>query len=150
MTTTDREYRDRQYSRMLLGLGTFIVVGCGIAVGAVFGPQVRLGVWIVLETALLIAAMRNRLDVTIDGTGIRLRQAMLPWQYVRGVEVLRGDAFRAALTTDAHPRDYRRVQHTRAGIRVWLDDPTDPHRAWVASIADPDAAEAALAGRVAA
>lgn len=150
MTKTDRRYSDHQYSQMLLGLGAFIALGCGIAVGAVFGDSVRLVVWIVLGTAVAIGARRNRLDVVVSEHGIELGRARLPWSAVQRIEVLRDQEFRAALTTDAHPNDYRQIRSVRSGMRIWLDDPTDPHRAWVASVKDPDALAAVLRERGAA
>ena len=149
-TRTNPGYRDRQYSRMLLGLGAFIAFGCGIAVGAVFGAGMRLGVWIVLGVTVLVAVHRNRLDVVIDDAGVRLGRATLPWHVIDRAEVLVGQEFRAALTTDAHPNDYRRIRSTAAGMRLWLADPSDPHRAWVASLRDPQAASAAIRERIAA
>ena len=71
-------------------------------------------------------------------------RAFVEWAYVDRVEVLTGAAMRAAITTDAHPRDYLRLRSTASGARVWLDDPTDPHRSWVVSVRRPDALEAAL------
>lgn len=149
-TRTSPDYRDRQYSRMLLGLGAFIAFGCGVAVGAVFGPGMRVAVWVVVGVSVLIAARRNRLDVVIDDDGVQLGRASLPWQVIERAEILVGPDFRAALTTDAHPNDYRRIRSTDAGMRLWLADPSDPHRAWVASLRDPVAAGAALRERIAA
>ena len=143
MTTS--EYRDSQYSRMWLGLGGFVALGTGIAVGAIYGSTVRVLVWIVLLVAVFAAVHRTRLDVVINADGVSLGAAHLPWAFVDRVEVLRGAAFRAALSTDAHPTDYLRIRSTNAGIRVWLADPTDPHRAWVASVKRPDDVTAALA-----
>lgn len=136
MTTS--EYRDTQYSRMWLGLGGFVALGAGIAVGAIYGSAVRFAVWVVLFAAVLVAVHRTRLDVVINATGVSLGAAHLPWAFVDRIEVLHGEAFRAALSTDAHPTDYLRIRSSNAGIRVWLADPTDPHRAWVASVKRPD------------
>lgn len=128
---------------MLLGLGSWIAIGCGIAIGTVFGDGVRLAVWLILELGVLVAVHRCALDVTIDAHGIRLGRALLPWSAIDRVEVF-DQNFRAALTTDGHPNDYRRIRSTKAGLRAWLNDPTDPHRAWVASVRDPVAVRHAL------
>ena len=144
-STTRAEYRDRQYSRMLLGLGSWLALGCGVAIGAVFGDAVRLAVWIVLETFVLVAARRNALDVVVNDSGIAVGRARLPWDAVERVEILTGDAFRSALTVDGHPNDYRQIRSTKAGLRAWVSDPTDPHRAWVVSVREPEQLRAALA-----
>lgn len=138
-TTTEVVYRDRQYSRMLLGLGLFIALGCGVAVGAVFGDVARAVVWLVVGGAVIASTWQNRLDVVVDADGVRLGRALLPWSAAGRVEVLTGPEFRAALTTDGHPNDYRQIRSTTAGLRVWVDDPSDPHRAWVASVRNPAA-----------
>lgn len=137
-STTRTEYRDRQYSRMLLGLGTWIALGCGVAIGAVFGDGVRLIVWVLLEAIVLIAARRTALDVVVDHDGIAAGRARLPWSAIERVEVLTGDAFRRALTVDGHPNDYRRIRSSKSGVRAWLNDPSDPHRAWVLSVREPE------------
>lgn len=123
-----------------------MVVLTGVAVGAVFGGAARVFVWILLEALILGLSYRLRLEVRIDADGVTLSRAFVPWTVVDRVEVLRGAAFRAALTTDAHPTDYRRLRGTDAGIRVWLTDSSDPHRSWVASVRDPHAVETTLAG----
>lgn len=143
---TKSEYRDRQYSRMLLGLGTWIAIGCGIAIGAVFGDVVRLIVWVVLEGVVLIAARRTALDVVVDHDGIGAGRARLPWNAIERVEVLTGEAFRRALTIDGHPNDYRQIRSTKSGLRAWLKDPADPHRAWVLSVREPDRVREAMDG----
>ena len=138
MMISESTYRDSQYSRMWLGLGAFVAVGCGIAVGAIYGATVRMFIWALLLLVVLAVVHRTRLEVVVDKQGISLGSAHLPWEFVERVEVLRGPAFRAALTTDAHPTDYLRIRSSNAGMRVWLADPTDPHRAWVASVKRPD------------
>lgn len=141
MTTSESVYRDTQYSRMWLGLGVFVATGVGIAVGAIYGGTVRLVVGIAVALVVLAAVHRSRLDVVVDNTGISLGTAHLPWEFVDRVEILRGPEFRTALTTDAHPTDYLRIRSSNAGMRVWLADPRDPHRAWVASVKRPDELE---------
>lgn len=120
-----------------MGIGLFVVVGCGIAVGAIYGNGARMFVWAVLLLVLLTALYRTKLDVVVDAAGVSLGNAHLPWKYIERIEVLTGPDFRAALTTGAHPTDYLRIRSMKSGMRVWLHDPTDPHRAWVTSIKRP-------------
>ena len=135
----DVEYRDTQYSRMLLALGGFIVLGVGIAVGAIYGLGVQNTLWVAGVIGLIVLLQRSRLQVRVAADGIQVGTAHLPWEYVSRIEVLEGDAMRAAMTTDAHPRDFMQLRGTKAGVRVWLNDATDPHRAWLASVRDPSA-----------
>lgn len=142
--TSEAGYRDTQFSRMLLVLGGFIVFGVGIAAGAVFGSGVRLGLWILGLCGLIWLLARTRLRVSVDESGVRVDRASLPWQYIGRIEVLEGDAMRAAITTDAHPRDFIRLRGTTAGMRVWVADDTDPCRSWVVSINAPQRLRGAL------
>lgn len=137
--TSEPTYRDSQYSRMLVILGAFIVFGVGVAVGAVFGVGTRLAVWVVCGLVLLALVRRTRIELTIDRAGIRVGRAHIEWQHIARVEVLTADAMRAALTTDGHPNDFLRIRGTTAGLRVWLDDASDPHRAWLMSVRQPAA-----------
>lgn len=145
MMTSESQYRDLQYSRMLAVLGGFIVFGVGVAVGAVFGPTSRLIVWGLLLVVLLGLLVRTRVSVCIDARGVSVGRAFIDWAHVERIEVLTGPAMRAAISTDAHPSDYLRLRSTAAGARVWLRDDTDPHRAWVISVRRPALLEAALA-----
>lgn len=144
MTSSDVAYRDRQYSRMLLVLGGFMAIAVGVAIGAVYGPMVRAVTWVLGAAVLSWLLLRTRLDVEVSRSGLRIGAAAIEWQHLRLVEVLANGAMRAAITTDAHPNDFRRLRGTSTGLRAWLDDPTDPHRAWVVSVRDVDALEAAL------
>lgn len=142
--TSEREYRDTQYSRMLLVLGSFIAFGTGIAVGAVFGPGSRWGVWLLGLIAVSVALHRTRLLLRIDAAGVHVNAACLPWSAAERLEVLEGEAMRRAVSTEAHPRDFLRLRSTTAGVRVWLNDASDPHRAWVVSVRHPTALRATL------
>ena len=135
--TSDEAYRDTQYSRMLLALGGFIVFGIGVAVGAVFGSESRFVLWILGIVGLLGLLARTRLQVCVDVSGVRVGRASVSWAFVDRIEVLEGDAMRAAISTGAHPSDYIRLRGTTAGMRVWLKDETDPCRAWVVSVREP-------------
>lgn len=143
--TSESEYRDTQYSRMLLVLGAFIVFGVGVAVGAVFGVGPRVVIWILGFFGLVVLLRRTRLCCTLDATGVRVDRAFVPWQCIDRVEVLEGEPMRVAIGPGAHPTDFIRLRDTAAGMRIWLDDATDPHRAWVVSVRDPQRLRTALA-----
>ena len=134
-----------QYSRMLLAIGGFIDLGVGIAVGAIYGPGVRNTLWVAGGIGLSVLLLQSRLRVRIAAEGVFFGTAHLPWRYVSRIEVLEGEAMRAAMTTDAHPTDYMQLRNTKAGVRVWLNDATDPHRAWLASVRNPGALTTVIA-----
>lgn len=137
-------FREVQFSRMLIGLGVFIAVGSAIAVGAVFGPGSRILVAAVLLAVLGAMVWRTRLVVVVDAMGVRASAAHITWQWVSRAEALDAVAMRTALSTGAHPTDYLRVRSTKAGLRLWLDDPSDPHRCWVLSVRDLTGLQGAL------
>ena len=129
-------YRDVQYSPMLGVLGSFIVLGVGIAIGAVYGPLVRVALWLLGTVILAWLLFRTKLTVRIDEDGITLGGARITWDRISRIEVLEGEQMRNALTTGAHPNDFMRVRSTGKGARIWLNDPTDPHRCWLFSVRD--------------
>jgi hypothetical protein len=141
---SDGEYRDTQYSRMLLALGIFIVFGIGVAVGAVYGSASRVSLWGLGLVGVFALLRQSRLQVIVAEDGIHASKAFLPWQYVGRIEVLEGEAMRTAMTTGGHPNDFMQMRSTRAGVRVWLADPADPHRAWLLSVRDPKALQHVL------
>lgn len=141
----DTQYRDTQYSRMLLVLGTFIIFGVGVAVGAVYGFGSRLFIWILGAAALLALLQRTRLRCSVDDLGVRVDRASLPWQFIERIEVLEGEGMRMAIGPGAHPNDFLRLRDTTAGMRVWLRDASDPHRAWVVSVREPQRLREVLA-----
>lgn len=142
--TSEAGYRDLQYSRMLAVLGSFIAFGVGVAVGAVYGPVARLVVWILLLVALGGLLLATRVAVTVDARGVGVGRAFIDWGHISSIEVLTGPEMRAAITTGSHPTDYLRLRGTASGARVWVDDRSDPHRAWVVSVRRPDALRSAL------
>lgn len=137
MTSSD-VYHDVQYPRTPIVLGALGVVGMAIAVGAVFGTVSTLLTSAVGGVLLAITSFRARLDIDIAAEGVRVGPAAIGWEWIERVEVLEGARMRAALTTDGHPLDHIDIRRSAAGLRLWLADPSDPHRCWVTSITHPD------------
>ena len=140
------EYTDSQVSTVLTALGAFIVGGNAIAIGAIYGAGVRLAALLLGSLALLLLLYATRLTVVVDATGLRVGRARIGWGDVARVELLEGEDFRRVLGIDAHPADYVRIRGNRRGLRVWLDDASDPHRAWVFSIRDAQRLRGVLEG----
>lgn len=136
--TSSPAYRDVQFSRLPNAFAAFLVVGIAIAVGAIYGDVTRNVLLLLGVLALAATAMRTRLIVQIDADALSVGPARIEWRWIDRVEVLEGAAMRAALTTDGHPNDYVQVRGTTAGLRAWLNDPSDPHPRWLASIRKPE------------
>lgn len=145
MTKSDERYADAQVSATALVLGLFIVLGIAIAVGAIYGDVARTLLLLFGFLALGILAYRTRLVVTVSSQGVRVGPAAVAWEWIDRVEVLDGPAMRDAVGPGSHPTDFLRIRSTTAGLRVWLADPSDPHRCWVTSIRHPERLRVVLA-----
>lgn len=145
MTRSDERYVDAQVSTTALVLAVFMVLGVALAFGVVFGAIVRTLLFLIGLAAVAVVAYRTRLIVEVSADGVRVGRAALPWRWVDRIEVLEGAAMREAVGPGAHPTDFLRIRNTAAGLRVWLDDSSDPHRCWVASIRDPHRLRSVLA-----
>ncbi len=137
MTSSD-VYHDVQYPRTPIVLGVLGVIGMAVAVGAVFGTIATILTAVVGGALLVVTARRARLDIDISADGVHVGPASIGWEWIGRVEVLEGARMRAALTTDGHPLDHIDIRRSSAGLRLWLADPSDPHRCWVTSITHPD------------
>lgn len=142
--TSSPLYRDVQFSRLPSTFAAFLVVGIAIAVGAIYGDGVRNALLLLGFIALAAVALRTRLVVRVDVDALSVGPAHIEWQWIERVEVLEGAAMRAALTTGGHPNDYVQVRGTSAGLRAWLNDPSDPHPRWLASVRHPEQLRASL------
>lgn len=144
MMTSSPLYRDTQFSRLPNALAAFLAAGVAIAVGAIYGDGVRNLLLALGFFAVAVIAARTRLIVTVEPGALRAGPARIEWRWVERVEVLEGAAMRAALTVEGHPRDYLQLRSTGAGLRVWLKDPSDPHRLWLVSLRHPQRMREAL------
>lgn len=143
-TTSSDVYLDVQYPRTPIILGLLAIAGAAIAVGPVYGTAASVVTAAIGAVILAVTAHRSRLELRISRDGVRVGPAHIEWQWVDRVEVLEGSAMRAALTTDAHPLDHIDIRRSASGLRVWLADPSDPHRCWLTSITRPDALRSVL------
>ena len=137
-------YSDRQFAALPIGLAVFIAIGNAVAIGAIYGATVRLVTGAIGLAVVAVMALRTVQRVSIGDGEVRVGRAHLHADRIARAEVLTGESFRRALRTEAHPTDYLRIRSAAAGVRLFLDDATDPHRAWVISVREPGRALVAL------
>lgn len=137
-------YSDRQFAALPIGLAVFIAIGNAVAIGAIYGATVRLVVGALGLAVVAVIALRTVQRVSIGDGEVRVGRAHLRVESIARAEVLAGESFRRALRTEAHPSDYLRIRSAAAGVRLFIDDATDPHRAWVISVREPGRALVAL------
>lgn len=140
-------YRERLLPRWWVWLVAFgVVVMLAVAYGAALGPWVgylvggsglALVVWLLWITSPTI---------NIDGTHLAVAGARLPRSRIAEVRELDSAAIDDVLRADARLFTALRPWSCRAGVVVALDDPADPHPAWVISSRRPAALVAALGG----
>lgn len=77
--------------------------------------------------------------VAADDRGFRAGPALLPWQYVGGVQILDADQTRRLVGVDADARAYLVIRsYCKGAVRVGVADDRDPTPYWVVSTRHPD------------
>jgi hypothetical protein len=111
----------------------------GAAVGwIVFAGSSVLAIWALLATSPII-------EVTT--THLRAGAAVLERRHVASAQALDSTSFHLARGRLADPRRFSlmRSWHSGSGVIITLDDPRDPHPAWILTTARPERLAAALA-----
>ena len=129
-------YRERLLPRWpvqaaIVGAVGMLAIAYGAALGALLG-------WTVLIAGLLvggIVVLMTSPVIAVSSAGLRAGRALLPVSAIGEVSLLDHPAFEAERVPGAPV--YEIVRGRRGGVRVVVDDPTDPHRAWLLSTAHP-------------
>lgn len=122
----------------LLGLflGFTLVVAVWAILDATWALGTALGV-LVLLALMLIPYGRARVRAT--DAGLEVLGAHIEWEWVRGAEVLDETATRAGVARASDGRTWLALRaYLPRSVLVALDDPADPHTAWLVSTRDPD------------
>lgn len=134
------EYRERLTAPAWYWLVGILFGGTtAVAVGLWLAPEVAVGGG--LAATLLVTlgvTWIGRTEVAVDGTGLRVGESLLEWEWVGDVEVLDAAATSARLGVGADPRAHV-VQRTwiPESVVVTVDDPADPHPYWLVSSRRP-------------
>jgi len=128
----------------LLGMGlasTFV-----IAVWAILGDVWGLGALIVAIAMVAWALLQwSRATITVDEVGLQAAGSRIEGEWLDRVEVLDARAAKDAAAAAGRGGDHLvlRPWLSRA-VRVWLDDPHDPHPSWIIATAHPARLAAAV------
>ncbi len=121
----------------------FLTVVPGVFTGIAAGPvnltlSVVLGILVTAGVITALALTTPVVEVRTDGT-LRAGRAVLPVRFVTGVEPATGPRARAMRGVDLDARTHLLLRGwIDPVVRVDLDDPEDPHPAWVVSTREPE------------
>lgn len=116
----------------------------GVVSGVTFGIEVA-----VVSLVLLAAALMKygALTIAVDAEGLTLGRAHLDAASIGAVEALEPAPMREWLGTRADARAYIVIRpYLKRGVRVMVDDPSDPAPYWLISTRRPAELVAALGG----
>lgn len=145
------EFRERLLPRWWAWLLAYSFVGMlavayGAALGATVGWLIAAG-GLALATALLVITAPT---IVIADAGLSVGGAMLPVTSIGEVEEVTGERIRELRGPGADGRLFvsLRPWSGRDGVLVRLDDPEDPHPAWLFTSRHPARVVAALAAKI--
>lgn len=147
MTRTEPHYRERLWPRpvmwlMPLGMVLMLALAYGAALGATVGWMVALGGGVVAG-ALVWATTPT---VEVDDGALRVERACVPRTVLGTPEPLTRADIRRLRGPGADATVFAALRPGSApgGVLVPVDDPADPHSAWLISSRHPDRLIAAL------
>ncbi len=148
MDPIDTGYRERLLPRWWVWI---LPVGIAAMLGSAYGAA--LGAWVGWLVAGACALGLGALvwftapRVCIDSRGLHAARAVLPLSCISEVEVVSADRIRDLRGPGSDGRLFvtLRPWAARGGVLVSVDDPHDPHPAWLVSSRHPERLSAALA-----
>ena len=119
----------------------------GIAYAAPFGARVGWIVFIGASILAIWALLAGSPTIEVTATHLRAGAARIERSKIAEVTALDPAAFRLARgrDTDARRFSLMRSWHSGSGVLITIDDPDDPHPAWILTTARPADLAAALA-----
>lgn len=133
-------YRERLWPSTWVWMLAFGVVGMlAWAMGFALGPTWGLSILVVGAGVVVVVVSVTVPSVTVTPTELIAGSARLPRTAIADVEVLDAHEMTDAVRRVSSP-SYLLVRPwaTRAGVRVILDDPDDPHAQWLISSRRPE------------
>lgn len=138
--------------RLVPGLAACLVIAgliamISIAYGAAFGSSLGWALFLGLSITLTLFAYFAAPRIAVTPEGLCAGAARLPWECVGSVVVLDRDGMRRARGAGADARTYLVLRPWAApgGILVDVQDPQDPHPAWLITSRRPIALADAIA-----
>lgn len=150
--TTSATYRERLLPSwgawvLALGLVAMLAVAYGAALGATAGWLVAAGTGILAVALLLLTAP----VISVSPAGLHVQGAVLPLTSIARYEAVTRDDIARLRGPGADARLFVSLRPWSApgGVLVELDDPEDPHPAWLFTSRHPTRVTAALAATMA-
>lgn len=124
-----------------------LIAMVAVAYGAPFGAPVG---WLIFIGASILAVWALQASspvIEVTATHLRAGSAKIDRRLITQAQAMESEAFRLARGRDADPRRFSvlRPWHSGSGALVVIDDPADPHPAWILTTARPLDLAAALA-----
>lgn len=148
MSGADILFRERLTPRpyvylVVEALIAMVSIAYGAPLGAFVGWMVFIGASILAVWALLAGSP----VIEVTTSELRAGSAVISRHLVTSAQPLDSVAFRLARGRDADPRRFSlmRSWHSGSGAVITIDDPDDPHPAWILTTARPMELAAALA-----
>ena len=146
--TTASTYRERLLPSwgawlLVLGLVLMLSIAYGAALGSTAGWLVALGTGVLAVALLLLTAP----VIAVSPTGLQVQGAVLPLSSIAEFEVIDRDGIARLRGPGSDARLFVSLRPWSApgGVLVLLDDPEDPHPAWLFTSRHPTRVTAALA-----
>ncbi len=133
-------YRERMWPTAwvwVLGLG--LTGSVGIAYGAAYGPLIGLIAFLLLSSIAIAVLVLAAPRVSVTARHLRAGRATIPCDVLTRCAPLDADGMRRALRL-ADPGLYMLVRpwSVRQGVIIEVEDPADPHTAWLLSSRRPE------------
>ncbi len=129
---------------LLVMLGVLMMFA--IAFGAAFSAPLGWAIAVVGTAAIAVVVFATAPVLEVTDEHLRAGRALLPRSVIAGVEALDAEQVRQARGMTADARQYLMLRPIACGtaVRVRLDDPADPHPAWLVTSRHPQRLAAAL------
>ena len=124
-----------------------LIAMISIAYGVPFGATVGWIVFIGASALAIWALLATSPVIEVTTTHLRAGAAELERRHVATAQALDATSFHLARGRHADPRRFSlmRSWHSGSGVIITVDDPRDPHPAWILTTARPELLAAALA-----
>lgn len=129
---------------LLAMLGIVVIF---VAYDVALGRTAAVATAVLLSVACVVwLAGQGSTTVSAGGTGLTAGRAHLPSQHIGTVEALDTAAMATARSRNADPRAFYLLKgYVPTGVRVWVDDSSDPVPYWLVSTRQPRVLASSLA-----
>lgn len=140
------QYRERLWPSV--GVSAFcalMIVSFGIAVDHMYGLTLGLAVTLAISAVAILGTVLYTVEVATVSAGLKVGNAILPWEFIGKVTVLHREATRKARSANAHPSAFFAIRSwIPESLIVQVNDESDPHPYWHVSSRNPEALKQAI------